>query len=93
MDKQKQDDAPNASAIRDYLTRLVSYPLVQFYRIEAKMWRELYQKQRGGKAYNEMQRELVETKRKLLSANTEVRDASAEKVKKKTLQTHSGLLR
>lgn len=42
----KQADAPNASAIKDYLTRLVSYPLVQFYRIEAKMWRELYQKQK-----------------------------------------------
>lgn len=65
----KRDEAPKASAVRDCLTRLVSYPRVQFYRIEAKMWRELYQRQRGGKAYNEMQRELAETRRKLLSAN------------------------
>jgi hypothetical protein len=52
-----------------WLLRLVSCPVAQFYKLEAKMWRELYQQQRGGKAFDDLQKELAETRRKLYSAN------------------------
>ena len=51
--------------MKNLLTKIINYPLIQFYKLESKFWRELYHQQRGGKEYNKLQNELVELKTKL----------------------------
>jgi hypothetical protein len=40
-------------------------PLIQFYKLESKFWKQLYRQQRGGRVFDDLQKELVETKKEL----------------------------
>ena len=39
--------------------------LVDFHEIESKHWRQLYQEQRGGQAYNDLQTEVMILRKKV----------------------------
>lgn len=51
--------------------------LVRFWKTEAREWRRLYEKQRGGVAFDKIQRELAEARMRLreLSPNTKFSNA------------------
>jgi hypothetical protein len=47
------------------LARFIKFGMLNFWQIEARCWKALYMQQRGGEAYNEMQRELADCRSEL----------------------------
>ncbi len=63
-----------------------------FWKIEAREWRKLYQEQRGGEAFKDIQRQLLEARAEVLRLKALIPDNKVEHVIRPDLNT-SGLSR
>jgi len=54
-----------ACYIRPALKRFYEASAITFWRIEAREWERLYKEQRGGEAFDSIQRQLAETRAEL----------------------------